>query len=97
MLENGSRLALEWDHDRKRLAGQTYQSVKASTREKMPYEVQPHNIIVALCSIEFDRKTTRIASRIWKFSAKGNSREANENWGLLAGRLQEVGFSTCLR
>ena len=60
----------------------------------MAYKIQSHNIIVALCGVEFDRKTARIASRIREFSAKGNSREANEDWGLLPSRLQEIGFST---
>lgn len=60
----------------------------------MSYKVQSNNVIVAFCSIELDRKTAGVASRIWKFSAKGNSREANENWSLLATRLQEIGLST---
>ena len=58
------------------------------------YEIQSNNVIVAFCGIELDRKTAGIASLIWEFSAKGNSREANEDWGLLARRLQETGFAT---
>ncbi len=43
--------------------------------------------------IEVDSKPSRVASRVWELSAKGNGTEANKDWRLLAASLQKVGLA----
>lgn len=30
--------------------------------------IQSDNVIIALCSVEFDGETTRVSGRVWEFS-----------------------------
>jgi hypothetical protein len=57
------------------------------------HPIQTDDVVVALCSIEVDSKPSRVASRVWELSAKGNGTEANKDWRLLAASLQKVGLA----
>ena len=54
------------------------------------YPIETDNIIVSFSGVKVNREATRITRRVWKFSAKCDGREANEDGGLLTSAFEEV-------
>lgn len=60
---------------------------------KLSYPVQSNDIVITLGGVEFDGKTSRVAGRVGELSAKSDGTESDEDWCLLAGLLEEIGFA----
>jgi len=54
------------------------------------WPVETNDVIFTLLGVHLDCEATRVASKIWEFSAKGDSRESEEEGRLLANVGQEV-------
>jgi hypothetical protein len=47
------------------------------------YKVEPNNVVIAFCGVEFDGETARVAGFVRVFTANCHGREADEDWCLL--------------